>query len=353
MISLFRSLWWPTRLRHIYLLIRYPLLLYLIFMTVWLTGVLDYIFAVPFDEFRWPPYIDVKREVQLDLAGELPRYMYENDWLYFPTPLIRPECVHNESIYRDNYLLIVIKSAVQNSKNRFYIRRTWCDVKSVMGYRVRCIFIVGRDESNNPSVGLDIQGEASAYGDVLLANFSDSYRNNTLKFLTAIQQAHDYCAREKKPVGSGVPYAFFVDDDYIVILRNLIKLIRSRSPDRSLYMGWRFDSAPLRLWFEKNRLTYKEYPFDRLPPYISAGAVIMSRRTIRDMYYAIRYVRLFKMDDVYAGIVAKLMDILAEHNENMRYWYAPIDQNDTETLICAHGYAAEKLGEVFLPLFQN
>lgn len=89
------------------------------------------------------------------------------------------------------------------------------------------------------------------------------------------------------------------------------------------------------------------YPFNRYPPYVSAGAVLLSSQTIREMYYAIQYTRLYSYDDVYAGILAKSLKLNVKHNKNMRFWKTSVSMEEAETLICAHGFEGEHLNSVY------
>ena len=55
----------------------------------------------------------------------------------------------------------------------------------------------------------------------------------------------------------------------------------------------------------KWKVSTEEYNYNYYPPYISAGAYVMSRHTIKTMYLATHFVKQFIYDDVYYGIVAK------------------------------------------------
>lgn len=89
------------------------------------------------------------------------------------------------------------------------------------------------------------------------------------------------------------------------------------------------------------------YPYNRYPPYISAGAVLLSWQSLREMYLAIQHVQLFLYDDIYAGILAHLLGIPAVHNKEMRFWKSEIRDEDAKYLVCAHGFEAGKLRAKF------
>lgn len=142
--------------------------------------------------------------------------------------------------------------------------------------------------------------------------------------------------------GSGVNYALLVDDDYHVSVRNLVFMLlgASANANEDLYAGWRFDTSPFRARWHKHFVSVTEYPFNAYPPYISAGAVVISRITARKMFYASHFVRYYPYDDIYAGIIAFLLGIEPTHDDHFRFWtpwtYRPGDYLD---VVAAHGFS--------------
>ena len=55
----------------------------------------------------------------------------------------------------------------------------------------------------------------------------------------------------------------------------------------------------------KWKISLEEYSYSTYPPFINAGAYVMSRHTMKTMYFASHFVKRFIFDDVYYGIVAK------------------------------------------------
>lgn len=98
--------------------------------------------------------------------------------------------------------------------------------------------------------------------------------------------------------------------------------------------------------FNHLQVSIASYPFNRYPPYVSAGAVLLSSQTIREMYYAIQFTRLYIYDDVYAGILAKSLNLTVRHNKNMRFWKAAVSV-ETKNLICAHGFEGMHLNSLY------
>jgi len=89
-------------------------------------------------------------------------------------------------------------------------------------------------------------------------------------------------------------------------------------------MGWRWSKpAPFRFAMHKHRVSLEDYPYHRYPPFISAGSVLLTGQTVREFYSAIQFVQLFRFDDVYAGIVAHLLGVIVQHNDNFSFYYPP------------------------------
>jgi hypothetical protein len=157
-----------------------------------------------------------------------------------------------------------------------------------------------------------------------------------LQLIAALEYAKDFCT-------SGASFLFLVDDDYHVSPRNLIRRIQQHSLHYSiekddLYTGYRFDTSPFRFRLHKHFISLTDYPYDAYPPYISAGAVLMSHRTIIQMNYASRFIGYFPYDDIYAGIIAYLLHIDATHERNIYFWPKTFVSTDYAQIIAAHGF---------------
>ncbi|KAH7724997.1 Galactosyltransferase family protein [Aphelenchoides avenae] len=202
------------------------------------------------------------------------------------------------------------------------------------GFQVRTVFAVGRLNSTNH----DLRKEHETYGDLAVGDFVDSYHANTKKFLLQIKLASNYCG-----LGTALPYVFLVDDDHYVIIRNLLEEALKHSPKEPLYMGWAQMSAPpMRYVWNKNYVSVSDYPYEKYPPFVSGGAVLLSQKTI-DLYYsAIPRIKPFKWEDVYAGIISRILGIKALHNPNFRFKATGPSDPAMLTGIASHGY---QLGE--------
>uniref|UniRef100_A0A0N5ATC8 Hexosyltransferase n=1 Tax=Syphacia muris TaxID=451379 RepID=A0A0N5ATC8_9BILA len=314
---------------------------------LWALGVLDYFSEISFEEFRWYPDVDVKEQVRLLLDNKPPSSEPINNWNALK-PETLPACLFNGTVLEKNFLLIAVKSSATNIltlnfQYREAIRKTWGRTKFYSGFHIRVIFLIANLKSNDANrYGAALQEERRRHNDLLVGNFYDGYFNNTYKFLNAIQYANNFCDKY-----GTVPFALLVDDDYMVSIPNLIKEIKNwKSTDR-LYMGWRFDSKPFRLRFHRYRVSLSVYPYDRYPPYITAGAVLLSGQAIREIYSAVQFVKLFLFDDIYMGIIAYLIRLPPIHNKQMHFHYYWIRNADAAEFVCVHGYSGDFLQKTY------
>lgn len=156
-------------------------------------------------------------------------YLYAN--LTFVKSPIK-DCNKNEDTLR---LVILVKSAPVNFDKRFAIRSTWGYERRFSDVPIKTVFLLGisdSDKKKNPvsskflnfkhpstlSLEEAINEESAKYGDIVQADFIDSYYNNTYKTIMGMRWLIENC--------SNFRYAFFSDDDMYVSVKNLLKFLR-------------------------------------------------------------------------------------------------------------------------------
>lgn len=78
------------------------------------------------------------------------------------------------------------------------------------------------------------------------------------------------------------------------------------------------------------------------PPYVSAGAYILSNAALKDMYYASFYTKHFRFDDIYVGILAYKTKIEPFHSEDFYFYKKPYNRLAYEYVVASHGYGDAK-----------
>ncbi|CAD5234133.1 unnamed protein product [Bursaphelenchus xylophilus] len=294
-----------------------------------LIGFTDFFFERNFNSgFRWAN-VDVRRKVVDELTGHnLSSEGYINDLSTFKLHSSQFKCDYNKTS-----LLIIIKSAPDRIDRRNAYRRTLLKVKTYQKWRVRTIFVLGL-EGNKVN---RVVSEAKAFGDIVVGDFLDHYFNNTYKLVYSIKTAREYCDE--------TPYLISLDDDYMISIPNIINYLSKHTKNEQLYAGWRIDSSPFRLRFQRFSVSLKEYPYSLYPPYITGGMVIFTPQAVKEFYAAIKYLRFFKFDDVYAGIIAYFLgyspQMLATTPVSREY-------NDFGDKLGEHGYSVKEIEEMMM-----
>lgn len=110
-------------------------------------------------------------------------------------------------------------------------------------------------------------------------------------------------------------------------------------PDEiKFYAGYVFFSAPHRHYTSKWYVTLAEYPYHLWPPYVTAGAYIVSQEALLDMYYTSFYTKHFKFDDVYVGLLAKKANIEPFHSEHFYFYKNKYPATNYRFTVASHGY---------------
>ncbi|XP_050526406.1 beta-1,3-galactosyltransferase brn-like [Daktulosphaira vitifoliae] len=332
--------------RPIYYLIQIKKYLKYIFIIVlWLMyyfGIFTHFFELDYyKHFSYPLETDITKCI-LNLKGILPDQLsceiinpYDFNLL-----LTTNKCDQNIQ------LLILVKSALNNFEKRASIRKTWGFENRFSDKPTRTIFILGTTYELNLQKLIQIEHEN--YGDIVQYSFVDNYYNNTLKTLGAITWASTYCRNSS--------YYFFSDDDMYVSIKNLFQYLQNpfeypnniinevknsqsiQKISETLFSGYVFNSSPLRHQISKWYVSLFEYPYHMWPPYVTAGAYVMSHTALIDFHYASFFTKRFRFDDIYLGLIAKKLNITPLHCEHIYFYKKYYSIKNYKYVIASHGY---------------
>lgn len=275
----------------------------------------------------------------------------------------------SDNAYDHVVILYVIKSALSHVKQREGIRKSWGWEGRFSDVAIRRVFMLGT--SSDEGIQDSIDEEYARNKDIVQADFTDTYYNNTIKTMMGFKWVVENCPKAE--------FIMFADDDMYTSTKNLLKFLRNpfnrqigfrrlrgyEDPsnemhkmesihrnsrqvleidaalsafDGRLLAGYVFFSSPMRHKPSKWYVTLSEYPFSKYPPYVTAGAYVMSFPALLDMYITSMYTKHFKFDDVYLGIVAKKCGITPLHNENFYFWRKPYNIEGYANVIASHGF---------------
>ena len=279
-------------------------------------------------------------------------------------------------------LVILVKSKLSHFEQRNSIRSTWGDKKANEKSLIRLVFLLGipspdeelEDEhhqmdfddnlnalerkneifSSKRELSLNgmLKAENKLYSDIVQQNFHDTYYNNTLKAIMGLQWIDKYCSQSE--------YYLFIDDDYYLNPKLLVEYLKYNIQNNqtilnSLYGGFVFkNSSPMRHRFSKWYISLDEYPYDKFPPYVSAGCYILSKKSADLFLKATKLITLFRFDDIYLGILAYKLQI-EPLNINQIYFYPPEfdDKHYVENIIASHGFSPSLLKDTWKKIYKS
>ncbi|XP_011302131.1 beta-1,3-galactosyltransferase brn [Fopius arisanus] len=118
--------------------------------------------------------------------------------------------------------------------------------------------------------------------------------------------------------------------------------------DVKLFAGYVFVSSPHRHKTSKWYVSLEEYPFHLWPPYVTAGAYVLSKAAMIEMYLTSLYTQHFRFDDIFLGLVAKKADIEPFHCDEFHFYKKDYTKFNYKYVISSHGYGnPEELMEIW------
>lgn len=192
-------------------------------------------------------------------------------------------------------LLLLITTIISHRKRRDGIRNTWA--KPLRGNnhsRVRYAFLLGINFEHDITYLLD---ENKIYGDLIVQNFRETYRNMTLKTLMAIEWSKVYCNNYR--------FLMKTDDDIFLNVNNILTLVQNYNLANAITGNCYQKAHVVRIREEKSYASFREYPYDSYPGYCSGGGYIMPKSIALDILSISPTVPYFHLEDVYIGICAR------------------------------------------------
>jgi beta-1,3-galactosyltransferase 1 len=269
---------------------------------------------------RLPFFQDYFNDVIRELESEMKMVHQvtaanETDMDYTPTttdyPKVNPHdfvyLINPKDICNGNKLkyMIYVHSAPRNHKKRQTIRHTWGSRTVLVKYEMRVVFIMGVVDDK---VVMDqVRLESNSYGDIVVENFLDSYRNLTYKAIAGLKWVSDNCG--------AVTYVIKSDDDILIDMHALMEQMNSTEVKsygtRNLIMcnQW-VRMKVIRDKKSKWYISTEEFPDEYFPPYCSGSVFIMSIDAVQKLFWASLRTTFFWVDDFYlTGLLVQKVGI--------------------------------------------
>lgn len=320
----------------------------LLYILYYFLGVDDYLHSKSFErEFDYPLNIDIRPVVQEVLSGKKPSVAPIN---YYPHRFLTNSGKCNTIEKLD--LFIVVKSAMNNFGHRYAIRSTFGQENFIPGRIIKTLFFLGIDGLRDSVIQKQIEDEMIQFKDIIQIDFHDNYYNNTIKTMMSFRWLYEHC--------STADFYLFTDDDMYISVNNLLDYVHDRtspivatrlgddnnrktsvieSKDTHLFAGYVFRSGPQRFKTSKWRVSLEEYPWNQWPPYVTAGAYVVSNKSMKMLYAASLFVKHFRFDDIYLGIVAKKIGLEPIHCTQFYFHKKRYSKDGYRDVIASHGYS--------------
>jgi len=229
-------------------------------------------------------------------------------------------------------VLILVCSAVENIDRRKAIRSTWGDRSLLAAVGARLVFVVARTDParSPPGIQRRVVAEHRRQGDVVQADFIDSYVNLTTKTLSALRWATRACPR--------VRYVMKCDDDVYVDVAALTRRLEDERTTQTSTFGVDDESAsafiigqvvdaarPVRDRRSKWYTPVSIYPAEFYPPYTSGTGYVLGASVLRRLEALLDakagVVRPFWLEDVFVTgmLAASLPDVRLIHDARFNF----------------------------------
>ncbi|GIY75755.1 lactosylceramide 1,3-N-acetyl-beta-D-glucosaminyltransferase [Caerostris darwini] len=237
-------------------------------------------------------------------------------------------------------LLVLVPSAIDHFTERRTIRRTWGSVSNQPHGPMRLGFVLGTT-SNSTEEDL-IMNESEIFGDIIQADFQDTYRNLTTKSVLMLKWVSKHCAHAQ--------YFLKADDDTFVNL-NVLTDILQKPPftEQEKFIGGFIHrgAQPSRTPNEKYYVSENDYSEELYPPYASGAAYVTNGPTASKLFEASKQVKPFlPMEDIFiTGLCADEIAATLLHEPSFKYVDPPnpLNWNHYSSLATAHSMTPDSM----------
>ena len=212
----------------------------------------------------------------------------------FVPSIIEPAMIDNKL-----FILVLINSAAGSEAHyykRMAIRNTWG--KPIGRNQWKTTFFLGK--TYRPLIDRQRLMEAKEYGDIIIGDFPDTYRNITQKLMMAFQWASK----------QSYEYLLKTDDDVYINIPSLITWINTReNPDEPLYAGVLYRANIVRDPLHRHFVRWADLQQVRYPWYPKGALYVLSSEVVQDMVKIANRVKMITVDDAYVGVLASYLGV--------------------------------------------
>ncbi|KAK6172704.1 hypothetical protein SNE40_016313 [Patella caerulea] len=252
---------------------------------------------------------------------------------------------------KDPYMVIFILSLHDKTTQRTAIRQTWGSVAKTSRWpgtmftkTIKIVFLFGIHQ--NAVLNEIVRAESDVHGDIVQANFMDTYSNLTLKVLMGIKWMSIYCPSTK--------FVTKTDEDSFIVLPKLLHKLESKTMDNTILGPFFLSDIVFRSG--KYEVGRKVYPLSRYPPHCKGNLYVMPTRLATKIAAVSNHFQYMRMEDVFiTGILAKVFDarhISLNESEYYKYKSATICELSTGSKILSQGIDAKTQYKIWNTLLE-
>lgn len=208
-------------------------------------------------------------------------------------------------------IIIVVTSYFGDVETRSAMRRAFSTEK-LRTLNIKRVFLLGITSNNKYMTQNSVTDESKRFKDIVQGNFQESYRNLTYKHIMGHRWVSEHCM--------GAKYVIKMDDDIVVnIYKMMVMFNHLNFPLKNLLAGYVLNNMKvIREHANKWFVTYKEYPKQFYPPFLSGWFYITNPELSSAIFQQSFTIPYFWIDDVYVtGDIAEKLQIkhidLKEH----------------------------------------
>ncbi|KAL4231231.1 Beta-1 [Mactra antiquata] len=227
------------------------------------------------------------------------------------------------------YLVLLCLTRFYDIENREAIRKTWGSVATTRSWplvnskipTVKIVFLFGGPVDTKVKQSI-LEDESARYGDIVMADFVDSYVNLTYKVMMGLKWVNTYCPQAK--------YIVKVDQDMFLHVINLIRYLEGiDDPDPGIVLGYVNARARV-LRSGKWGVNFDLYPPTSYPNYTNGNTYVISGKASVKMLKAAEHMPYVFIEDAFlTGIVRTVVGLKIIDHQGFARW------NDPPPRICS------------------
>ncbi|CAH1780081.1 unnamed protein product [Owenia fusiformis] len=195
-------------------------------------------------------------------------------------------------------LLVIIFTVHHDMRTRNSLRKTWTSISNLNTKEMRYVFLLGK-HTRDPKWNVRALAEAKKYGDILIKDFMDEYKHLTLKTMSGLKWAAEFCSNAK--------YVMKTDTDMWVNTPRLLQFIDSFKIKNEIIGTCPKKAKPIRHNKSKYYVSPKQFPHLSYPGFCSGTGYVTTMKVVKDIVKVSPNIPFFFLEDIYVGLCNKAL----------------------------------------------